>query len=57
MYNRNIMFLVNREAIIEDVKEKAIDNNDCTDGKIAGGLLGGGEACTGDGIYQAIPLE
>ena len=36
------------------------DTNDCTDGKIAGGLLGGGAACC---IYQeekdrwwAIPL-
>ena len=35
------------------------DNNDCTDGKIAGGLLGGGAAAAmsrGDGRWWAIPL-
>ena len=35
------------------------DNNDCTDGKIAGGLLGGGLGAAisrGDGRWWAIPL-
>ena len=35
------------------------DNNDCTDGKIAGGLLGGGVGAAlsrGDGRWRAIPL-
>ena len=35
------------------------DNNDCTDGKVAGGLLGGGAAAAmsrGDGRWWAIPL-
>ena len=35
------------------------DTNDCTDGKIAGGLLGGGLAAAisqGDGRWWAIPL-
>ena len=35
------------------------DNNDCTDGKIAGGLLGGGVGAAlsrGDGRWWAIPL-
>jgi hypothetical protein len=36
-----------------------VDDNDCTDGKIAGGLLGGGAAAAmsrGDGRWWAIPL-
>ena len=36
-----------------------VDNNDCTDGKIAGGILGGGLAAAvsrGDGRWWAIPL-
>ena len=36
-----------------------IDDNDCTDGKIAGGILGGGLAAAvsrGDGRWWAIPL-
>ena len=35
------------------------DNNDCTDGKIAGGLVGGGGGAAisrGDGRWWAIPL-
>ena len=35
------------------------DNNDCSDGKIAGGILGGGAAAAmsrGDGRWWAIPL-
>ena len=40
------------------VKQK-VDDNDCTDGKIAGGLLGGGAGAAmsrGDGRWWAIPL-
>ena len=36
-----------------------IDNNDCTDGKIAGGILGGAAGAAlsrGDGRWWAIPL-
>ena len=36
-----------------------VDDNDCSDGKIAGGLLGGGAAAAmsrGDGRWWAIPL-
>ena len=36
-----------------------IDDNDCTDGKVAGALLGGGAAAAmsrGDGRWWAIPL-
>ena len=36
-----------------------VDDNDCTDGKIAGGLLGGGLGAAlsrGDGRWWAIPL-
>ena len=35
------------------------DNNDCTDGKVAGAILGGGAAAAmsrGDGRWWAIPL-
>ena len=40
------------------VKQK-VDDNDCSDGKIAGGLLGGGAGAAmsrGDGRWWAIPL-
>ena len=46
-----------RRQVIERVEE--IDDNDCTDGKIAGALLGGGAAAAmsrGDGRWWAIPL-
>ena len=36
-----------------------VDDNDCTDGKVAGGILGGGLAAAisrGDGRWWAIPL-
>ena len=36
-----------------------VDDNDCSDGKIAGGILGGGLAAAvsrGDGRWWAIPL-
>ena len=41
------------------VVQQKIDDNDCTDGKIAGGLLGGGAGAAksrGDGRRWAIPL-
>ena len=46
-----------RRTII--VRQYEVDNNDCTDGKIAGALLGGGAAAAmsrGDGRWWAIPL-
>ena len=39
--------------------EYEVDDNDCTDGKIAGGLVGGGVGAAisrGDGRWWAIPL-
>ena len=46
-----------RRTIIE--RQYEVDNNVCTDGKIAGALLGGGAAAAmsrGDGRWWAIPL-
>ena len=46
-----------RRTIIE--RQYEVDNNDCTDGKIAGAILGGGAAAAmsrGDGRWWAIPL-
>ena len=46
-----------RRTIIE--RQYEVDNNDCTDGKIAGALLGGRAAAAmsrGDGRWWAIPL-
>ena len=40
-------------------KAEEIDDNDCTDGKIAGALLGGGAGAAmsrGDGRWWAVPL-
>ena len=45
--------IVRRETVVE------YDNNDCSDGKIAGALLGGGAGAAmsrGDGRWWAIPL-
>ena len=46
-----------RRQVIERVRE--VDDNDCTDGKVAGAILGGGAAAAmsrGDGRWWAIPL-
>ena len=48
----------NRSSVIRETTAQ-YDNNDCTDGKIAGALLGGGAAAAmsrGDGRWWAIPL-
>ena len=49
----------NDDGLIPTVVQEKIDDNDCTDGKIAGGLLGGGAGAAmsrGDGRWWAIPL-
>jgi len=41
------------------IVQQKVDDNDCTDGKIAGALLGGGAGAAmsrGDGRWWAIPL-
>ena len=43
----------------KSISKQKVDNNDCTDGKIAGALLGGGAGAAmsrGDGRWWAIPL-
>ena len=48
----------NRSSVIRETTVQ-YDNNDCTDGKIAGALLGGGAAAAmsrGDGRWWANPL-
>ena len=46
-----------RRQVVEEYRE--VDDNDCTDGKIAGGILGGAAGAAlsrGDGRWWAIPL-
>ena len=46
-----------RRTVVETRRE--VDDNDCTDGKIAGALIGGGAAAAmsrGDGRWWSIPL-
>jgi len=46
-----------RRQVIERMRK--VDENDCTDGKVAGAILGGGAAAAmsrGDGRWWAIPL-
>ena len=43
----------------KSISKQKVDNNDCTDGNIAGALLGGGAGAAmsrGDGRWWAIPL-
>ena len=43
----------------KSISKQKVDNKDCTDGKIAGALLGGGAGAAmsrGDGRWWAIPL-
>ena len=43
----------------KSISKQKVDNNDCTDGKIAGALLGGGAGAAmsrGDGRWWAIPI-
>ena len=50
---------INRPTRTVVERHYEVDDNDCTDGKIAGGLLGGGAAAAmsrGDGRWWAIPL-
>lgn len=51
----------NRATIIRQrsVEYREVDENDCTDGKVAGAILGGGAAAAmsrGDGRWWAIPI-
>jgi len=49
--------IIKERTVVEEYRE--IDDNDCTDGKIAGGLIGGGLGAAlsqGDGRWWAIPL-
>tara|TARA_B100000427_G_scaffold255311_1_gene218966 strand:+ start:1352 stop:1744 length:393 start_codon:yes stop_codon:yes gene_type:complete len=49
--------IIRERRVVEEYRE--VDDNDCTDGKIAGGLIGGGVGAAlsqGDGRWWAIPL-
>ena len=52
----------NKATIIRErsVEYREVDENDCTDGKVAGAILGGGAAgaamSKGDGRWWAIPI-
>jgi len=48
-----------RKTTVIQQQQVQYDNNDCSDGKIAGAILGGGAAAAmsrGDGRWWAIPL-
>ena len=55
--NNSATIIRPRRTVIETHRE--VDDNDCTDGKIAGALIGGGAGAAmskGDGRWWAIPL-
>ena len=61
-YNETVAIPCNRQRktkVIQQDTTVQYDNNDCSDGKIAGAILGGGAAAAmsrGDGRWWAIPL-
>ena len=61
-YNETVAIPCNRKRktkVIQQDTTVQYDNNDCSDGKIAGAILGGGAAAAmsrGDGRWWAIPL-
>ena len=61
-YNETVAIPCNRKrktTVIQKDTTVQYDNNDCSDGKIAGAILGGGAAAAmsrGDGRWWAIPL-
>ena len=55
--NNTTTSIMPRRTVVE--RHYEVDENECTDGKIAGGLLGGGLGAAlsrGDGRWWAIPL-
>ena len=61
-YNETVAIPCRRKQktkVIQQDTTVQYDNNDCSDGKIAGAILGGGAAAAmsrGDGRWWAIPL-
>ena len=61
-YNETVVIPCRRKqktTVIQQDTTVQYDNNDCSDGKIAGAILGGGAAAAmsrGDGRWWAIPL-
>ena len=60
-YNETVAIPCRRKQKTTAIQQQQVqyDNNDCSDGKIAGAILGGGAAAAmsrGDGRWWAIPL-
>ena len=60
-YNETVAIPCRRKQKTTVIQQQQVlyDNNDCSDGKIAGAILGGGAAAAmsrGDGRWWAIPL-
>ena len=60
-YNETVAIPCRRKQKTTVIQQQQVqhDNNDCTDGKVAGAILGGGAAAAmsrGDGRWWAIPL-
>ena len=60
-YNETVAIPCKRKRKTTVIQQQQVqyDNNDCSDGKIAGAILGGGAAAAmsrGDGRWWAIPL-